>query len=230
MAQGFRFSRLVQCGRRLASASHEKILEPGHSWSWRCVNVRHSSGSSGRGNGNGSGRGNGNGKKKLLVPRLLELHVESNSDLGGLGFEYVGTSKRLEEYVHSNLAKSAAPDWLPFLPGMSYWVPPMPSLKFEEYSEVEVAITARNTMTEEEFLSFTTARRGWPSSDYYLQGTCQTNYSSNLFYFCVFAMSFFAYIYIYEFKKNRLWFQNAYNCNLIKENGTTSNTSFLFEV
>jgi len=169
MAQGFRLNRILLCGRTLALASHEKILESGNSWSWRCANVRHKSGSSRRGNGNGSGRGNGKGRKRLFVPRVIELQVESDPDSGSLGFEYVGTSKRLEEFIHSNLAKRAAPDWLPFRPGMSYWVPPLPSVKFGEYAEVEVGIAARNTMTDEEFLSFTTARRGWPSSDYYLQ-------------------------------------------------------------
>lgn len=137
------------------------------------MNVRHRSGSSRRGNGNGSGRGNGRGngkgKKRLLVPQVIELQVESDSDSVGPGFEYVSSSKRLEKLIHRNMVKMAAPAWLPFLPGMSYWVPPLPSLKFGEFAELGVAIAARNPMTEEELLSFTTARRGWPSSAYYLQ-------------------------------------------------------------
>lgn len=171
MAQGFRFNSLLLCGRTLASASHEKILEPSHSWSWRCVNVRRKSGWSRRGNGSGrgNGRGNGKGKKRLWLPQVVELQVESDSDSGGQGFDYVGSAKRLEKLIHRNMAKMAAPAWLPFLPGMSYWVPPLPSLKFGQYSAFEVAIAARNPMTEEELLSFTTARRGWPSSAYYLQ-------------------------------------------------------------
>lgn len=170
MAQRFRLNRLSLCSRMLVSASHGRILEPGHSWSWGCGNVRHRSGSSRRGNGNGNGRGNGRGKKRLLVPQVIELEVEPDSDSGGQGLEYVSSSKRLEKLIHRNMVKMVAPPWLPFLPGMSYWVPPLPAIKFGEYAELEVAIGARNNVTEEEFLSFfTTARRGWPCSSHFLQ-------------------------------------------------------------
>lgn len=71
---------------------------------------------------------------------------ESDSDSGGLRFEYVGISNHLE-YIHSNLAKSEAPDWLRFLSRMSYWVPLMPSLKVGEYAEVkELQAAARKTI------------------------------------------------------------------------------------
>ncbi|KAK7329746.1 hypothetical protein VNO77_23923 [Canavalia gladiata] len=35
--------------------------------------------------------------------------------------------KLLEEHVHRITVKKATPDWLPFLPGSSFWVPPPPS-------------------------------------------------------------------------------------------------------
>ncbi|KAF8758050.1 hypothetical protein HU200_010788 [Digitaria exilis] len=34
--------------------------------------------------------------------------------------------RRLEDAIHGVLVRRAAPDWLPFVPGASYWVPPIP--------------------------------------------------------------------------------------------------------
>ncbi|KAK7265218.1 hypothetical protein RJT34_32834 [Clitoria ternatea] len=33
----------------------------------------------------------------------------------------------LEDHIHRITVKKATPDWLPFLPGSSFWVPPPPS-------------------------------------------------------------------------------------------------------
>nr|ACG37583.1 hypothetical protein [Zea mays] len=38
--------------------------------------------------------------------------------------EVVGI-RRLEEAIHGVMVRRAAPDWLPFVPGGSYWVPPL---------------------------------------------------------------------------------------------------------
>jgi hypothetical protein len=33
--------------------------------------------------------------------------------------------RRLEEAIHGVMVRRAAPDWLPFVPGGSFWVPPL---------------------------------------------------------------------------------------------------------
>lgn len=76
-----------------------------------------------------------------------------------------GGMSRLDEAIHSIVAQRAAPDWLPFLPGSSYWVPPMK--KGLSYQVVEIMGGA---LSKEERLSYTTGR-GWPSStSHFMEG------------------------------------------------------------
>ncbi|XP_027330747.1 uncharacterized protein LOC113846544 [Abrus precatorius] len=42
--------------------------------------------------------------------------------------------KLLEEHHHRITVKKATPDWLPFLPGSSFWVPPPPSPFLHKFS------------------------------------------------------------------------------------------------
>ncbi|KAF0900478.1 hypothetical protein E2562_032086 [Oryza meyeriana var. granulata] len=98
--------------------------------------------------------------------------------------EVVGV-RRLEEAIHGVMVRRAAPDWLPFVPGGSFWVPPMRRphgvaelvgrIAAAGASDAEVAggfvyePEVYAPMTEEEALSFSTAR-GWPSSSYFVEG------------------------------------------------------------
>lgn len=58
--------------------------------------------------------------------------ADSNSSFSGAGAgagEFSGYMealgfRRLDDAIHSAVVRNAAPDWLPFLPGSSYWVPP----------------------------------------------------------------------------------------------------------
>uniref|UniRef100_A0A0R0GVJ7 Uncharacterized protein n=1 Tax=Glycine max TaxID=3847 RepID=A0A0R0GVJ7_SOYBN len=43
-------------------------------------------------------------------------------------------TKLLEEHVQRVMVKKATPDWLPFLPGSSFWVPPPPSPFLHKFS------------------------------------------------------------------------------------------------
>nr|ACF81760.1 unknown [Zea mays] len=78
-------------------------------------------------------------------------------------------SRRLEDAIHGVLVRRAAPEWLPFVPGASYWVPPLPrALGVAELLSSAMHITrGAEAMTEEEALSFTTVR-GWPSAAYFV--------------------------------------------------------------
>ncbi|XP_068638517.1 uncharacterized protein [Aristolochia californica] len=91
--------------------------------------------------------------------QLIEIEIEGDSE-----FEVLGL-RRLEDALHGVIVRRLTPDWLPFLPGSSYWVPP----KKLPLGVLEVIGMATNPLTEEEFLSLTTVR-GWPSSSYYVEG------------------------------------------------------------
>ncbi|KAJ1267849.1 hypothetical protein BS78_07G089800 [Paspalum vaginatum] len=99
--------------------------------------------------------------------------------------EVVGI-RRLEEAIHGVMVRRATPDWLPFVPGGSFWVPPMRRPhgvaelvgRFAAAGGAEGVVRAMGgaveiaevdaPMTEEEALSLSTAR-GWPSASYFVQ-------------------------------------------------------------
>ncbi|WVZ94443.1 hypothetical protein U9M48_040332 [Paspalum notatum var. saurae] len=100
--------------------------------------------------------------------------------------EVVGI-RRLEEAIHGVMVRRATPDWLPFVPGGSFWVPPMrrphgvaelvgrfaaaggaEGVARAVAGAVEVVELDDSPMTEEEALSLSSAR-GWPSASYFVQ-------------------------------------------------------------
>jgi len=109
----------------------------------------------------GSSRKDSEGSSQLIEVDLGDSAAdisESSSEMFGI--------KRLEDAIHGILVRRAAPDWLPFLPGSSYWVPP----RKNNGNLVELLGRLSNSpMTQEESLSFTTSR-GWPSSAYFIEG------------------------------------------------------------
>ncbi|KAF8389430.1 hypothetical protein HHK36_026125 [Tetracentron sinense] len=89
---------------------------------------------------------------------LIEVDRDPESEVEMLGM-------RLDEAIHGIIVRKSAPDWLPFIPGSSYWVPP----RKRPYGIVDLVGKLANPMTEEETFSLTTVR-GWPSSDYFVDG------------------------------------------------------------
>ncbi|KAK6911198.1 hypothetical protein RJ641_023291 [Dillenia turbinata] len=87
----------------------------------------------------------------------MEIEVESDPDVEVLGL------RRIEEAIHSIMARRSAPDWLPFIPGSSYWVPPR-----TRYSEV-AKLVGKLASNQEEAKPFTSSR-GWPSSSSFFKG------------------------------------------------------------
>ncbi|CAN4098050.1 unnamed protein product [Withania somnifera] len=71
--------------------------------------------------------------------------------------------QRIEDAIHRIIVRRSAPDWLPFRPGASYWVPPRRS----SYGVADLVHKLANTLSEEEIMSLATFR-GWPSSNFYL--------------------------------------------------------------
>lgn len=74
--------------------------------------------------------------------------------------------RKLEDAIHRIIVRRSAPDWLPFLPGSSYWVPPPRS---QSYGIAQLVEKLANPLTPDQSLSTTTVR-GWPSSDYFIKG------------------------------------------------------------
>nr|XP_010928712.1 uncharacterized protein LOC105050412 [Elaeis guineensis] len=94
--------------------------------------------------------------------QLVEVDLETEA--AGPDVEVLGM-RRVEDAIHGIIVRRSAPDWLPFIPGSSYWVPP----RKRPYGVVEIIGRLANPMTEEETLSLTSAR-GWPSSAYFVEG------------------------------------------------------------
>ncbi|XP_039059993.1 uncharacterized protein LOC120203915 [Hibiscus syriacus] len=72
----------------------------------------------------------------------------------------------LEDSIHRIISSRSAPDWLRFIPGSSYWVPPSTA---RSHALSQLVEKLANPLTPDESMSTTTAR-GWPSSDYFIKG------------------------------------------------------------
>ncbi|KAF7123286.1 hypothetical protein RHSIM_Rhsim12G0215000 [Rhododendron simsii] len=72
--------------------------------------------------------------------------------------------ERIEDAIHRIIERRSAPDWLPLLPGSSYWVPPR---KRSSYGIADLLEKLANSLTDEELMSLATTR-GWPSSAFFL--------------------------------------------------------------
>ena len=86
-----------------------------------------------------------------------------------------GGVQKLEEVMQSIMAPKIAPDWLLFLPGYSYWVPPSPSIGhhgklIEVVGRVSAAPLWRQpALTKDQMMAFSTSK-GWPSEAYFIEG------------------------------------------------------------
>lgn len=90
------------------------------------------------------------------------------------------TIRAFEEALHTIIVRRAAPDWLPFLPGHSYWVPPRArntpaASMIEALQKLNPSQAARNHRLHHEFLSedeqmSLVSAKGWPSSTYFIEG------------------------------------------------------------
>ncbi|KAI3496249.1 hypothetical protein L1887_38605 [Cichorium endivia] len=95
--------------------------------------------------------------------QLIEFDVESDGDVEVLGL------RKLEDAIHSIIVRQSAPDWLPFVPGSSYWVPPRRH-RPDSQGIISVLRKFSKPLTDEESMSISSSR-GWPSSAYFIEGT-----------------------------------------------------------
>ncbi|KAJ9164501.1 hypothetical protein P3X46_024071 [Hevea brasiliensis] len=109
------------------------------------------------------------------IPRFLALRAHSNTpshpnhtDISDDSSSTDSLLRKLEDAIHQIIVRRAAPDWLPFLPGSSYWVPP-PRSTAGSLGIAHLVEKPANPLTDEESLPMITLR-GWPSSDYFIKG------------------------------------------------------------
>ncbi|KAK1434810.1 hypothetical protein QVD17_00564 [Tagetes erecta] len=93
--------------------------------------------------------------------QLNEVELESEGDVEVLGL------RKLEDVIHNIIVRQSAPDWLPFVPGSSYWVPPRRN-RPESNDLFHVLKKLTNPLTEDESMSLNSSR-GWPSSAYFIE-------------------------------------------------------------
>jgi hypothetical protein len=90
---------------------------------------------------------------------------EESSDVADEGGSSSG-SRVVEQVLHEFRIQKAAPDWLPFLPGGSFWVPPA-----EEEEDRKSYIPSFDNATEGEVLALMMPM-GWPGPDTVPEALC----------------------------------------------------------
>jgi len=80
--------------------------------------------------------------------------------------EYDVALKHFDDLIHRILVKKATPDWLPFVPGSSFWVPPRPSPT--NVVDLVHKLTREDDRPHDSPLLSTL--RGWPSSNFFING------------------------------------------------------------
>ncbi|XP_047068372.1 uncharacterized protein LOC124676337 [Lolium rigidum] len=121
--------------------------------------------------------------KVELIEIDLSEESASSSSSSGAAEEPMGM-RRLNDAIHGVIVRRAAPEWLPFVPGGSYWVPQMRrplgvsdlvgTVAYSASGAVDTSAMARAavdraTLTKDEAMCFTTPR-GWPSEAYFVEG------------------------------------------------------------
>ncbi|KAJ0599545.1 hypothetical protein HanIR_Chr03g0106061 [Helianthus annuus] len=94
--------------------------------------------------------------------QLIEVDLESDTEVEVLGL------RKLEDAIHNIIVRQSAPDWLPFVPGSSYWVPPRRH-RHDSKGIVSLLRKFSKPLTDEESLAVSSSR-GWPSSSYFIEG------------------------------------------------------------
>ncbi|GFP93985.1 hypothetical protein PHJA_001542900 [Phtheirospermum japonicum] len=117
--------------------------------------------------------------RRTQVNEVTEIDQASSSSTGPVGeaaAEIIALGiKRIEDAIHNIIVRRSAPDWLPFLPGSSYWVPPRASAVRRSGAESMIDVVGKlvalrmkrnqglplDLLSEDENMSFTSTK-GWP--------------------------------------------------------------------
>ncbi|KAL2340543.1 hypothetical protein Fmac_008483 [Flemingia macrophylla] len=85
--------------------------------------------------------------------------------------EYDVALKHFDDLIHRILVKKATPDWLPFVPGSSFWVPPRPS----PTNVVDLVHKLTNEDHRPHDSPLLSTLRGWPSSNFFINESDSTD-------------------------------------------------------
>ncbi|KAG0448772.1 hypothetical protein HPP92_027674 [Vanilla planifolia] len=96
--------------------------------------------------------------------RVIEFDLGSGSDGVNVEPELL-TLQKLEDAIQGFFIEKAAPGWLPFVSGASYWAPP----EAWRLGKLDIVDRPSISLTHEEELSRTTSH-GWPSLPYFVDG------------------------------------------------------------
>ncbi|XP_074589710.1 uncharacterized protein LOC141845547 [Curcuma longa] len=106
---------------------------------------------------------------------VVEIDLDAEGASGSSDIETLRRRRIVDDAIHGMIVRHFAPDWLPFVPGRSYWVPRqkrpyrvtefIASLADAKFNDPK----PRNLLSKEEKMSLTT-ERGWPSSAYFFGG------------------------------------------------------------
>ncbi|KAL2462962.1 hypothetical protein Fot_54199 [Forsythia ovata] len=126
--------------------------------------------------------------QKSIILHLVELDPPSSSQSNSheAAAEVISAGiKKLKKAIHRIVVHRSAPDWLPFLPGHSYWVPPSNSNGIMRHPQSLIEVVGNLTMvaetnqgtpldflSEDETMSFSSAH-GWPSTTYFIKGNAK---------------------------------------------------------
>ncbi|KAK4746564.1 hypothetical protein SAY87_025601 [Trapa incisa] len=101
--------------------------------------------------------------RSSLSGKLIEVDLESSPSIPSSsdGEVEVLKMRKLEEAIHALFVEKSTPDWLPFIPGSSFWVPP----RKRPVDVVDLVEKLMKQSIEEETLNFTSSR-GWPALEF----------------------------------------------------------------
>ncbi|CAN8271124.1 unnamed protein product [Cochlearia groenlandica] len=88
--------------------------------------------------------------RRLYSSKPQRIEINHDSSTSPSSKAEAATLKKLNEYVRRIIVHNSTPDWLPFAPGSSFWVPPHKQTAAKIADLVE---KVTNPLTEEESLS-----------------------------------------------------------------------------
>ncbi|XP_028772005.1 uncharacterized protein LOC114729196 [Neltuma alba] len=105
-----------------------------------------------------------------LLPHRNQSNQPSSSDVVDVDAASCNTDpliRKLEDAIQCIIVRRSAPDWLPFYPGASYWVPP-PSTPSNGLANLLHNLTDPPAQQDSPPL---TSPGAWPSPSYFIQGS-----------------------------------------------------------
>ncbi|CAH8360327.1 unnamed protein product [Eruca vesicaria subsp. sativa] len=97
-------------------------------------------------------------------PHVIEIDLDSSSSATSKAEAEAAVLKKLNEFVRRIVVQNSTPDWLPFNPGSSFWVPPHQNTAVKIANLVD---KVTNPLREEEYRSLLSPSGG-PCSSFFI--------------------------------------------------------------